>query len=111
MFVLLFFLSFFLSLFLLVLRAVGHGRYELAMGLVHPAPDYPHIGADSAEAFFADVDKAGLVEAAGAVFAEVTLGLLAFDPQRRLSLSEAYERLSQVGEHATRVEVLEVEVA
>ena len=80
------------------------------MGLVHPAPDYPHIGADSAEAFFADVDKAGLVEAAGAVFAEVTLGLLAFDPQRRLSLSEAYERLSQVGEHATRVEVPEVEM-
>ncbi len=109
--VLSFFVSFFLSLSLLVLRAVGHGRYELAMGLVHPAPDYPYIGADSAEAFFADVDKSGLVEAAGAVFAEVTLGLLAFDPQRRMSLTEAYERLSQVGEHATRVEVLKVEVA
>jgi hypothetical protein len=81
------------------------------MGLVHPAPDYPCIGADSAKAFFADVNEDDLVEAAGAVFAKVTLGLLAFEPQRRMSLSEAYKHLSEVGEHATRVEVLEVEVA
>jgi hypothetical protein len=68
-------------------------RYEMAMGLVHPAPDYPAIAPDSADAFFASVDHAGLVEAAGIVFAEVTCGLLAFDAGKRLSLDQAQQRL------------------
>jgi hypothetical protein len=72
------------------------------MGLVHPVPDYPTIGADSADAFFADIDQAGLVEAAGLEFAEVTFGLLAFDAGQRLSLDQAHQRLHAYEAEAAR---------
>ncbi len=69
-------------------------RYELAMGGEQPAPNYPMVGADSAAAFAADLDEDGLRREAGALYAEVTLGLLAFDAGQRMSLAEAAARLA-----------------
>ena len=83
---------------------VHGGRYELAMGLEHPAPNYPVVGADSAAAFAADVDEDALRAEAGATYAEVTLGLLVFDAGRRMSLADAAARLA-AGIHEGSVSV------
>ena len=76
------------------------GRYELAMGLAQPAPNYPMVGADSAAAFAADLDEGGLRAEAGALYAEVALGLLAFEAGRRMSLAEAAARLAGAAQEA-----------
>jgi hypothetical protein len=75
------------------LHTHARARYELAMELSTPASDYPMRGAESAEAFAADLDADRLRERAGALYAEVTLGLLAFEAGRRMSLAEAAARL------------------
>jgi hypothetical protein len=74
------------------------------MGLGHPAPDYPVVGADSAAAFTADMDEDALGAEAGATYAEVTLGLLVFDAARRMSLADAGARLA-AAMHEVRVSV------
>jgi hypothetical protein len=74
------------------------------MGLEHPAPNYPVVGADSAAAFAADVDEDALRAEAGATYAEVTLGLLVFDAGRRMSLADAAARLA-AGIHEGSVSV------
>jgi serine/threonine protein kinase len=79
--------------------ATGVLLFEVAMGGVHPLPDYPTRG--FAAELFRDrddgVDAAAreLRAVAGAALAEVVRGLLEHDPARRMTLAAAAARLRE----------------
>ena len=66
--------------------------FELAMGLEQPLHEYPNGGTLSPDAF-GTIDWSGLRRHVGPQYAQVVRGLMAFDPNRRLTLNEARRQL------------------
>ena len=68
--------------------------FELAMGSVHPLGDYPAHGA--CQKHFEKIDFATLAQRCGHGYSSVVKGLLQFDPEKRMTLTAAQERLGQL---------------
>lgn len=78
--------------------AAGVLLYELAMGLDSPVLGYPATGNSPAD--FETVDFSGLAEVAGREYASVVRGLLCYDPTKRLSITDAHRKMSQLAKSA-----------
>ena len=74
--------------------AAGVLLYELAMGLDSPILGYPAVGCSPAE--FETVDFDGLAHVVSHEYALIVRGLLCYDPENRLPISAARNRLSNL---------------
>ena len=76
--------------------ATGVVLWRLAMGGTHPLPDYPPSDIHTA-VLQLDPDRvAQLASVAGETYAAVTTQLLAFQPEKRLTLADAVGLLQEV---------------